>query len=80
MKKIFTKLTTFSLSMLAALVLVGCSTTCGGRHHMQKHHEHRGAPQTQEVVVYEATETVVAEIPMANVMKAQMSCRRPHSG
>lgn len=80
MNKIFTKITTVSLSIVAALVLAGCSTSCGGRHHMQKHHGHRGASQAQEVVVYEASETVVAEIPMSNVMKAQMYTRSSRGG
>ena len=80
MNKIFTKITTVSLSIVAALVLAGCSTTCGGRHHMQKHHGHHNAAQPQEVVVYEATETVVAEIPMSNVMKANMYTRSSRGG
>lgn len=80
MNKIFTKITTVSLSIVAALVLAGCSTSCGGRHHMQKHHGHRNAAQPQEVVVYEATETVVAEIPMSNVMKANMYTRSSRGG
>ena len=80
MKKIFTKITTVSLSIVAALVLAGCSTTCGGRHHMQKHHGHHNAAQPQEVVVYEATETVVAEIPMSNVMKVNMYTRSSRGG
>ena len=81
MKNTFTKITMITLSIVAAVVLAGCSTSCGGRHHdMKKHHGRRDMAQPQEVVVYEATETVIAEVPMANVMKANMYTRSRHGG
>ena len=82
MNKIFTKITTLTLSIVAVLVLAGCSTTCGGGHHHNKakHHGHRNMAQPEEVVVYEASETIIAEVPMANVMKAQMYTRSSRGG
>lgn len=81
MKNIFKKMTTITLSIVAVAVISGCSMSCGGRHHdMKKHHGHRNMAQPQEVVVYESTETVIAEVPFANVMKAQMYTRSSRGG
>lgn len=81
MKNMFTKITTATLAIGAALILAACNMSCGGRHHdMKKHHGHRNMAQPQEMVVYEATETVIAEVPMVNVMKANMYTRSSRGG
>lgn len=80
MKNMITKITTVSLAVVSLVALAGCNTGCGGYHHMQKHHGHHNASQPQEVVVYEASETVIAEVPSPMVMKANMYTRSSRGG
>lgn len=80
MTNIVKKISTFALTIGATALIAGCSTTCGGPRHHKKHHEHNRQPATQEVVMYEMSETVVAEIPVSNVMKAQMYTRSSRGG
>ncbi len=78
MKNIFNKITLATLAFGAAVVLAGCSGGCGGaHHHTQKHYAHN---KPQEVVVYEASETIVAEVPNTNIMKANMVTRSSRGG
>ena len=65
MKNLFNKITFGTLAIVGALILAGCSGGCGGAHHHDapKHHMTHHKSQPQEVVVYEATETIVAEVP-----------------
>ena len=55
MTNILKKVSTITMTIAATALLAGCSTTCGGRHHMdgaKKHHRDYGTHQP--VMVYEA--------------------------
>lgn len=82
MKNLFNKITFGTLAIVGALILAGCSGGCGGAHHHDapKHHMTHHKSQPQEVVVYEATETIVAEVPATNIMKANMFTRSSRGG
>lgn len=80
MKKTFKDMTIVSLAMGVAMALAGCSTNCGVKpHHAHKHYSHNN--YTQPVMVYEESETVVAEVvPDMNIMKANMYTRSSRGG
>lgn len=81
MTKAVEKLTKWTIAFGAVLMLGACGGGCGGDHHdMHKHRGHRDMAEPQEVVVYEASETIVAEVPMANKMKAKMYTRSSTGG
>lgn len=83
MTNILKKVSTVTMTIAATALLVGCSTTCSGRHHMdgaKKHHRDYGTHQP--VMVYEAEAVEVVEMqPMARPgMKAQMYTRNSSGG
>jgi hypothetical protein len=81
MKKIIKQIMSLTIAFCGVLLLAACGGGCGGDHHnMHKYRGHRNMAEPQEVVVYEASETIVAEVPMANKMKAKMYTRNGRGG
>ena len=83
MKTNFKKLIILTLDTGVLAVLTGCSGGCrtyrDAPHH--KHYEqHRGAPQSQDIIMYESSETIIAEVVDTNIMRAQMYTRSSRGG
>lgn len=81
MKKLIRNFAGLTIAFSAVLLLAACGGGCGGNHQEMhhKHHRNQNMAEPQEVVVYEASETIVAEVPMP-MMKAKMYTRNGRGG
>lgn len=80
MKQTIKQIMSLTVAFGGILLLAACGGGCGVGTHHNMHHKQHNQPQAQEVVVYEESEMVVAEVPMSNVMKAKMYTRSSNGG
>jgi hypothetical protein len=79
MNKFIKNISHLTVAFATAAALAACSTHCGGYHHdapKTKHHHNAQQP----VVMYEMSETVVAEVEEMPTMKAKMYTRSSRGG